>query len=141
MKSTVLLLLEPDALQLEVHVFARHGVERSERLVHEQHRGIVDEGAGDGDPLLHAAGQLPRIAMLEAGESDEGEEVHRHLLVPVATEPLDVDGQEHVVEHAPPRKEHRRLEHHSDVAPGAGDRRAPEPRLSRSRSAAGRQGS
>ena len=36
-------------------------VDRRERLVHQQHPRLVGDGAGDRDPLLHAAGELPRV--------------------------------------------------------------------------------
>ena len=118
--------LEPDALELEVHALARHGVERAERLVHEQHGGIVDEAAGDRDALLHAARELPGIAVLEALEPDEGEELERARPHPLASQPLHVDRQQHVVEHGAPGEEHGRLEDDADVAPRAADRRPAE---------------
>ena len=37
------------------------GIERRERLVHQQDVGVGGEGAGEADALLHAAGQLVRI--------------------------------------------------------------------------------
>ena len=55
---------------------ARHLVERAERLVHEQQRRLEGERARDRDPLLHAAGELPRVVVGEAAELDELE----HLL-------------------------------------------------------------
>ena len=33
------------------------GVERAGRLVEEEHRGVAQDGAGDGQPLALAAGQ------------------------------------------------------------------------------------
>ena len=39
---------------------AGHRVERAERLVHEQHVGVLRERAGERDALAHAAGQLVR---------------------------------------------------------------------------------
>ena len=54
--KTVFRLSSPDALKLQVHVLARHGVESAERLVHQQDRRIVDKRTADRDPLLHAAG-------------------------------------------------------------------------------------
>ena len=36
-------------------------VDRRERLVHEQHPRLVRDRAGDRHPLLHAAGELPRV--------------------------------------------------------------------------------
>ena len=78
----------------------------------------------DGDALLHAARQLPRIPALEAGEADEGQELAAPPRGALAVEALDVDRQQHVVEHRPPGEEHRRLEDDADVAARAGDGRA-----------------
>src|SRR5215470_15684575 len=51
--------------------------------------------------------------------------------MPLAPEALDVDGQQHVVEHAPPGEEHGRLEDHADVLARPGDGGAAQPRLAR----------
>ena len=125
-----LLLLHPDALQLEVHVLAGHGVERPEGLVHQEHGRVVDEGAGDRDALLHATGQLPRIPALELAQADQGEQVHRRGHEALPAQALHVDGQEHVVEDGAPREEDRGLEDHADVPAraldgGAAEGRAP----------------
>ena len=42
-------------------------VERGERLVHQQHRRVHRERADEADALLHAAGELIGIVLLEAG--------------------------------------------------------------------------
>ena len=47
----------------------RHGVDRRERLVHQDDVGIGRPGAGHRDALAHAAGELVRVAVLEAGEA------------------------------------------------------------------------
>ena len=44
--------------QLQFHHFTQAAVERAEWLVHEQHRRLVDEGAGEGDALLLATAEL-----------------------------------------------------------------------------------
>ena len=46
----------------------------------------MDEGPADRHPLLHAPRELPRVLVLEPGETDEADEVERHrpVLVPVA---------------------------------------------------------
>ncbi len=64
-----------DQLELELHLPAQLEVERSERLVEEQHPRPVHERAGEGDPLLLAARELARLAGLEAGEIDELEDL------------------------------------------------------------------
>ena len=47
------------------------GVERGERLVHQEDLGLVDDQPGEGDALAHAAGELVGIAVLGALEVDE----------------------------------------------------------------------
>ena len=60
--------LAPERLELVVEQVAGHGVERAERLVHEQDVGVLGEGPGQGDPLAHAARQLVGRACAEAVE-------------------------------------------------------------------------
>src|SRR5438034_4401167 len=46
-------------------------VERAERLVHQEHRGIEGEDARERDPLLHPARQLGRQVIAELRERSE----------------------------------------------------------------------
>ena len=55
-----------DRLQLELHLLAQLQVERAERLVQQQDARTVDESAGERDPLLLAAGELPRLPLTQA---------------------------------------------------------------------------
>ena len=59
----------PHQLGLQDHAVLR--VERGERLVHQQHRRVGDEGARDRAALAHAAGELVRKVAAELGEADE----------------------------------------------------------------------
>ena len=59
-----------DLHQLILHVVADQRIERAERLVHQQHLGIGRERPGEADPLLHAAGELARILVLETLQAD-----------------------------------------------------------------------
>ena len=52
-----------DVLQLELHRLAQLQVERAERLVEQQHRGEVDEGARERDALTLAARELARLGL------------------------------------------------------------------------------
>ena len=54
-----------DALDLELHLLAQIPVEGAERLVHEEESGVEHEGAGEGDPLLLASGELPGQAVAQ----------------------------------------------------------------------------
>ncbi len=51
--------------------FAGLRVERGERLVHQQHRRVHRQRPHQADALLHAAGELIGIVLLEAGEPDQ----------------------------------------------------------------------
>ena len=55
-----------ERLQLDLEVLAQARVERAERLVQEQHARAQDERSCERDTLLLAAGQLVRLASLEA---------------------------------------------------------------------------
>jgi hypothetical protein len=52
-----------DAQHLVLQRLPRHGIERAERLVHQQHGGVLGEAARDLQPLLHAARQLRGILL------------------------------------------------------------------------------
>ncbi len=84
------------------------------------------------DALLHAARQLARIAILETRQPDQLDEVKRALSHLILVEALHVGRQHHVAEHAAPREQHGRLEHHADVAARTLDRRSLEVGLARS---------
>ena len=58
----------PDLEQQLLHQHAGLRVEAAERLVHQQHLRLHDEHARDPDALAHAAGELRRIAGLEAAQ-------------------------------------------------------------------------
>ena len=57
------------------HVGAGHLVERGERFVHQQDRGVDRERPHQPDALLHAAGQLVRVGVAEVAEADLVEQV------------------------------------------------------------------
>src|SRR5487761_1151339 len=66
-------------------------VHRREGLVHEECLGTVGERPGDCDTLLHATGQLPRVLIRAARQTDSGQRLFR----PVAALALcDLFGQQ-----------------------------------------------
>ena len=67
--------LELDAPDLLPQLDAHLRVERRERLVEQQHAGLDREGAGERDALLHAAGELVRVAVDRVAEPDELEQL------------------------------------------------------------------
>ena len=81
------LLLDP--LQLALHLLAQLQVERAERLVEEQHLRVVDDRAGERDPLALAARELHRLALAEALEPDERQRLLRaRAAAPAASTPF-----------------------------------------------------
>ena len=55
------LALQPEELALQP--LAHDRVDGAERLVHQQHRRVGRQRAGDADPLALAAGELVRVAL------------------------------------------------------------------------------
>src|ERR1700736_1030878 len=76
---------DPD--QLLLHHHSGLGIERAERLVHQQHLRLDRVGAGDGDPLLHAARKLVREIVLRPRHSHEGEILAGQLFAPPPPRP------------------------------------------------------
>jgi hypothetical protein len=70
MKVTPSCLL--DFHQLELGFLAQLLVERAERFVEQQQLGPLGEGAGEGDALALAAGQLVRLALAVILELHQG---------------------------------------------------------------------
>ena len=110
-------------------------VEGAEGLVHEQEGGVEGERAGDRHPLLHAAGELPGIFPLEAGEAHDLEPGPGALAALGGRQAHDLERQHHVPLDGAPGIEGRRLEHVAVGAREAGrlGRRAVDPQLARGR--------
>ena len=62
------------------HLHAQLGVEVAQRLVQQHDLRLVDERAGEGDPLLLAAGEFWRWAVFQAVETDDLEHVTNPFL-------------------------------------------------------------
>src|SRR5207253_1298293 len=108
--------LLPDPQQLDVQPLAGHLVERAEGLVHQEDRRLERERARDRDALLHPAGELPGIALLEPGELDEREHRLRSIRTSGPVLRAHFERQFDVALDRAPIKEDRRLEDHAVVA-------------------------
>lgn len=97
-----------DPLELKLHLAAQLEVEGAQRLVEEQHLGVVDQGAGDGDTLLLAAGELVGLLARLLAELDEVEHVVDLLLDALDPAPTQAEGD--VLEDVQVREERVRLE-------------------------------
>ncbi len=107
-------LLGPDAQQLEVEILARHVIERAERLVEQQHRGLEHERARDRRALAHAAGELRGLRRGEVLEADERDQLVDVVLVDRLAG--DLERQLDVLADAPPRQQRVVLEGDAELA-------------------------
>jgi hypothetical protein len=111
--------------QLLLQDLARLRVERGERLVHQQDRGVHDQRAHQPDALLHPARELVGIMALEAGEPDELEVMHDPRTDVGARHARHRQPEGRVVVDGLPRQQAEMLEHHRyAVGRPAGDRPA-----------------
>jgi hypothetical protein len=111
----------PDLLQLLVQDVASLSVERGEGLVHEQDLRIHREGAGDGNSLSHASGQLMRVRAGESGEMHHSQKMHRSFVPLGSGDSHAPERKFDVPEHVEPRKERGLLKHHASICAGARD--------------------
>ena len=112
----------PDGQKFVLQALAGHRVERAERFVHQCHLRVVGQHTADGDALLHAAGQLVRVAVGEAIQPHHRNEAiggrHRLGFRFAAGDRAEGD----VLPDGQPGKQTIVLEHHATVRAGAGDR-------------------
>ena len=108
--------LGPDAEQLDVQSLPRHLVEGTEGLVHEQERGRERQRARDGNPLLHPAGELPRIVLLESAELDQLDHLLDAPRAPGAVPAEQLERERDVPRDGPPVVEDSGLEDDPVVA-------------------------
>ena len=107
-----------------MHETASLGVERAERLVHQQDLRIERERARERGALAHAAGKLRRIAVLKAAEPDQIDEGLRALFPFVARKLHALQPVQHVAAHGLPGKQGEVLEYDATVGAGRADRLA-----------------
>jgi len=104
-----------DADQLRLHVLARHLVQGAERLVHQQDPWSHGQRPGDGDPLLHPAGQLPRTVPREVVQVHELEQLARPLAAATRAPAEQLERQLDIGRDGAPVEEPGLLERHPVV--------------------------
>ncbi len=124
MLEVVLILLRPDVEHLGAQALGGEGVDLAERLVHEEHLGLDGEGARHADALLHAAGELARVGLLEAGEADHGEDLADALGALGRVDAAGLEDDVDVLGDGHPRVEREALEDDGDAGVQARERLA-----------------
>jgi hypothetical protein len=110
-----------DPFQLQLHGLAQLEVEGAQRLVQQQGPWPVDQGPGQGDPLLLAARQLAGLALLAALQLDQGQGLGHPAPDLALVDPLAAQAEGHVLEDVHVGEQRVLLEDHVDVAPEGGD--------------------
>ena len=116
-----LLLVLAQAQQVFLELAAGLLVDGRERLVHEQHVGVDGERAGEADALAHAAGELVRVALLEAGEADLVDVVPGDVVALALRRAAQLEPEGDVADHGRPRHQGEILEHEGALRAGPGD--------------------
>ena len=118
----VQLCLQPDALKLKIELIACDGVERTERLVHQQDVRIVGQRARDRGTLPHAAGKLARPRLFKAPDADELAELLRLGKPLLLVDATQFQRQSNILLDREPREQIRVLKHDAKLL---GDRGIP----------------
>ena len=108
-EGLVLVGAQPDQVFLEFPAVLL--VDRRERLVEQQHVGIDRQRPGQADALAHAARELVRIFVLEAGEADLGDVVAGDLLALGLRHAAQLEPEGDVAQHRRPGHQREILEH------------------------------
>ncbi|OJV02810.1 MAG: hypothetical protein BGO06_14725 [Shinella sp. 65-6] len=111
----------PDAREQFLHLHAGQRVQGAERLVHQQQLRLVGKRAGDGDPLLHAAGKLRGIAVRKGLQAHQPELCHCKIADLGLRMPRRFQREFHVLPGRQPGQKRIALENHAAVRAGSED--------------------
>ncbi len=104
------------AAEIAPHLRASQGIERAERLIHQQDGWIMDERSGERCPLAHPARQLVWVLPLGALQTQLTQELTRGRLGlrPIRA-PTDVTLQQNVVQRRPEVEQQVVLKDDADI--------------------------
>ena len=115
----------PQLDELAAQVLRGQHVEGGERLVHQQRVRLGDDGAGEADPLPHAAGQLLGVGGLEAVQADQVDRLERPLGPLGLGDAAGLEAELDVLLDGEPGQQREGLEDHRHPRVGPGQRGAP----------------
>ena len=110
-----------DALDGVAHFHAQLRVQVGQRLVHQQHPRLDDDGAGERHALLLSAGEVCRHAVLEMIDLDDLEDAVDLALYFILRQLAVAQAEGHVIEYIHVREYRVVLKHHADVPFVGGD--------------------
>ncbi len=101
---------------LDTHLDPQGGVEVGERLVKQEHLGLLHNGAADGHPLALTAGEGLGLALEQWLETEDLGGAHHPLVDVLLVHLLELEAEGHVLVDVHVRIEGVGLEHHAHVA-------------------------
>ena len=105
-----------EAFQVGAGLEAEERVEVRERFVHEQHRRVHDERAGDGDALALTAGKLRGVTLEERRQAEELGALADARIDLRLRDTMHPQAESDVARHGHMWEHGVALEHHRDVA-------------------------
>ena len=104
-----------NAFQLDLHVLAQLEVERTERLIEQQHARLAYQRTRDSDTLLLTAGQAGYIAVFKAAQTDQLEHFRGLAFDIRAVQFFDVQTERDILRNIQVRKQRVALENRVDL--------------------------
>ena len=101
--------------ELVLQLGADQGIERRERLIHQEDRCIGGEGAGEPDALLHAARELVHVLVRPGVEANELQLPIDALLELGLRNAGKLEPEADILAHRPPGQECELLKNHGDL--------------------------
>src|SRR2546427_627132 len=93
---------EPYSQKRSIAAKINEPVQRAKGLIHQQNLGFVGQRPRDGDPLLHAARELPRIMIFESLQADQIDQRLGFDLSIAGTASPRLETKAHVAQHGTP---------------------------------------
>ena len=101
--------------QLVLHLGADQRIQRTECFIHEDDVGVRRQCTGEADALTHAAGELVRVFVFVAFETDGVDPVQRAFGADLLALAAHFQAVGDVIEHGFVRQQTEALEHHADL--------------------------
>jgi hypothetical protein len=112
-----------------VHLRTRQSIKRAEWFVHEQHVRLINQNTCNFHTLLHPAGQLRWIEILEAGQPDKRQYLVCRSFPLLPCDPSHLGAESNILPDFLPREQCVLLKHHATLWTRSGNRFAVDGQL------------
>src|SRR5579859_704993 len=109
------LSIEPKLQKLAAQRFRGQNIQSGKRFIHEENFRFDDEGAGDTDALLHAAGEFLGISSFETVQPDRVNDAQRAFVALDGNHAPSLERGFDIFEYREPREKSKALKHDGNV--------------------------